>query len=61
MRRMRIPAKTLLLRRMEVQLLSLLGELNAAGDWAAIGAEHHAGAPTATALGREELSIAWRA
>ena len=61
MRRMSIPAKTLLLRRMEVQLLSLLGELNAAGDWAAIGAEHHSGAPPSTELGREELAIAWRA
>jgi hypothetical protein len=39
LRRMSIPAPTLLLRRMEVQLLSLLGELRAGGDWAAIAAK----------------------
>jgi hypothetical protein len=27
---------------MEIQLLSLLGELRAAGDWATIAAEHRA-------------------
>jgi predicted unusual protein kinase regulating ubiquinone biosynthesis (AarF/ABC1/UbiB family) len=38
LRRMSIPPPTLLLRRMEVQLLSLLGVLRAGADWAAIAA-----------------------
>ena len=54
MRRMAVPPPTLLLRRMEVQLLSLLGELRAGADWGAIAAEHHSGAPASTALGRAE-------
>ena len=36
LRRMSIPPPTLLLRRMEVQLLSLLGEQRAGADWGAI-------------------------
>ena len=51
MLRMAVPPPTLLLRRMEVQLLSLLGELRAGADWGAIAAEHHSGAPASTALG----------
>jgi ABC1 atypical kinase-like domain len=51
MRRMAVPPPTLLLRRMEVQLLALLGELRAGADWGAIAAEHHSGAPPSTALG----------
>ena len=54
MRHMAIPAPTLLLRRMEVQLLSLLGELQAGADWGAIAAEHHSDTPPSTALGRAE-------
>ena len=54
MRRMSIPSPTLLLRRMEVQVLSLLGDLHAAADWAAITAEHHSGKPVSTALGRDD-------
>ncbi len=54
MRRMVIPPPTLLSRRMEVQLLSLLGDFRAGADWGAIAAEHHSGAPTSTALGRAE-------
>ena len=42
-RRMAIPPATLLLRRMEIQLLALLGSLSAAADWGAITAEHHSG------------------
>ncbi|MGZ8649902.1 MAG: ABC1 kinase family protein [Solirubrobacteraceae bacterium] len=57
MRRMTIPASTLLLRRMEVQLLSLLGEFGAGADWAAIAAEHHSGRPASTALGRAEQAF----
>ena len=54
MRRLHMPANTLLRRRMEVQLLSLPGELGASRDWAAITAEHHSGRPASTDLGREE-------
>jgi predicted unusual protein kinase regulating ubiquinone biosynthesis (AarF/ABC1/UbiB family) len=54
MRRLRMPPMTLLLRRMEIQLLSLLGDLHAGADWGAITAEHHSGKPASTALGRED-------
>jgi predicted unusual protein kinase regulating ubiquinone biosynthesis (AarF/ABC1/UbiB family) len=54
MRRLRIPARTLLLRRMELQLLSLLGALRAGADWAAIAAELHSDRAASTALGRED-------
>jgi predicted unusual protein kinase regulating ubiquinone biosynthesis (AarF/ABC1/UbiB family) len=54
MRRLSMPAPTLLLRRMELQVLALLGDLNAGGDWGAISAEHHSGTPASTALGRED-------
>ena len=54
MRRMAIPPATLLLRRMEIQLLALLGTLNAGADWGAITAERHSGRPAATALGRAQ-------
>jgi predicted unusual protein kinase regulating ubiquinone biosynthesis (AarF/ABC1/UbiB family) len=53
-RRMAIPPTTLLLRRMEIQLLALLGAFNAGADWAAITAEHHSGKPASTALGRAQ-------
>jgi predicted unusual protein kinase regulating ubiquinone biosynthesis (AarF/ABC1/UbiB family) len=54
MRRMRMPPPTLLLRRMELQVLALLGELRAGADWGAITAEHHSGKAASTALGRED-------
>ncbi len=54
MRRMAIPPATLLLRRMEAQLLALLGRFNAGANWGAITAEHHSGKPAATALGRAQ-------
>jgi predicted unusual protein kinase regulating ubiquinone biosynthesis (AarF/ABC1/UbiB family) len=54
MRRMTIPPTALLLRRMEIQLLSLLGDFNAGADWGAISAEHHSGRPASTALGRAQ-------
>ena len=57
MRRLTLPPPTLLLRRMEVQMLSLLGELRAGGDWAAIAAEHWANQPPSTSLGREDMSF----
>jgi predicted unusual protein kinase regulating ubiquinone biosynthesis (AarF/ABC1/UbiB family) len=54
MRHMRMPPPTLLLRRMELQVLALLGELRAGADWGAISAEHHSAKPPSTALGRED-------
>ena len=54
MRRLRMPPPTLLLRRMEVQVLALLGDFRAGADWGAITAEHHSGKPVSTALGRED-------
>jgi predicted unusual protein kinase regulating ubiquinone biosynthesis (AarF/ABC1/UbiB family) len=54
MRHMAIPAATLLLRRMEIQLLALLGNFNAGADWGAITAEYHSGKPASTALGRAQ-------
>ena len=57
MQRLTLPPPTLLLRRMEVQMLFLLGELHAGGDWAAIAAEHWAGRPPSTELGREDAAF----
>jgi predicted unusual protein kinase regulating ubiquinone biosynthesis (AarF/ABC1/UbiB family) len=54
MRRLNVPAPTLLLRRMELQVLSVLGDLEAAANWGALAAEHHAAAPASTDLGRED-------
>jgi hypothetical protein len=47
-----MPPPTLLLRRMEVQVLSLLGEFRAGADWGAITAEYHAGRQHDVARGR---------
>jgi predicted unusual protein kinase regulating ubiquinone biosynthesis (AarF/ABC1/UbiB family) len=57
MRRLTMPPPTLLLRRMEVQVLSLLGDFHAAADWGAITAEHHSDKPASTALGCEEQAF----
>jgi predicted unusual protein kinase regulating ubiquinone biosynthesis (AarF/ABC1/UbiB family) len=57
MRRERIPPPTLVLRRMEVQVLSVLGQLRAGADWGAIAAEHYAAEPVSTALGREDRAF----
>jgi predicted unusual protein kinase regulating ubiquinone biosynthesis (AarF/ABC1/UbiB family) len=57
MRRLRMPPPTLLLRRMEIQVLSLLGDFHAAADWGAITAEHHSSEPASTALGREDRAF----
>jgi hypothetical protein len=54
MRRLSVPAPTLLLRRIELQVLSVLGDLRAGADWGALAAEHHAAATPSTALGRED-------
>jgi predicted unusual protein kinase regulating ubiquinone biosynthesis (AarF/ABC1/UbiB family) len=57
MRRFALPPPTLLLRRMEVQMLSLLGELHAGGDWAAIAAECRDGQSPSTRLGQEDKAF----
>jgi hypothetical protein len=38
-------------------MLSLLGELHAAGDWALIAAEHRTGQARLTPLGREDAAF----
>ena len=57
MRRLTMPPPTLLLRRVELQLLSLLGAFRAGADWGAIAAEHHSSGPATTALGREDRAF----
>ena len=57
LRRMTLPPQTLLLRRMEVQMLSLLGDLRAGGDWAVIAAEHWAEQPPSTPLGQQDAAF----
>jgi hypothetical protein len=57
MRRLRIPPPTLLMRRMELQVLRLLGDLHAGADWGAIAAEHHSGTEPSTALGNEDRAF----
>jgi predicted unusual protein kinase regulating ubiquinone biosynthesis (AarF/ABC1/UbiB family) len=57
MRRLKFAPSTLLLRRMEIQMLSLLGELRAGGDWARTAAEHWAGQSPLTPLGREDAAF----
>jgi hypothetical protein len=42
---------------MELQMLSLLGELRAGGDWAALAAEHWSDQPPSTPLGREDTAF----
>lgn len=54
MRRLSMPPATLLLRRMEVQLLMVLGGFRAGADWGAITAEHHSGKPVSTEVGSED-------
>ena len=57
LRRLTFPPPALLLRRMEIQMLSLLGELRATGDWAMIAADHWADQPPRTPLGREDAAF----
>jgi hypothetical protein len=38
-------------------MLSLVGDLRAGGNWAAIAAEHWAGQPPSTDLGREDAAF----
>ena len=57
LRPLTLPPRTLLLRRMEVQMLSLLGDLRAGGDWPMIAAEQWADQPPSTPLGREDAAF----
>ena len=57
LRHLTLPPRTLLLRRMEVQMLSLLADLRAGGDWPMIAAEHWADQPPSTPLGREDAAF----
>ena len=57
LRGLTFPPPTLLLRRMEIQTLSLLGQLRAGGAWAAIAAEHWAAQPLPTSLGQEDAAF----
>jgi predicted unusual protein kinase regulating ubiquinone biosynthesis (AarF/ABC1/UbiB family) len=56
-RRMTLPPQALLIRRMEGLVFSTLGELRARADWAALGAEYHAGDPPSTPLGDQEAEF----
>jgi predicted unusual protein kinase regulating ubiquinone biosynthesis (AarF/ABC1/UbiB family) len=51
LRRMSLPPQALLIRRMEGLVFQTLGEVRAAADWAALGAEYYADAEPATELG----------
>jgi predicted unusual protein kinase regulating ubiquinone biosynthesis (AarF/ABC1/UbiB family) len=57
MRQMRMPPSTLLARRMELQVLALLGAFRAGGDWGAIAAEYRSGGAPSTALGSEDQAF----
>jgi hypothetical protein len=57
LRRMTLPPQALLIRRMEGLVFQTLGELRASADWAAIGAEYHAGEPPATPLGEQDAAF----
>ena len=57
MRRLSIPPPTLLMRRVELQMLRLLGNLRAGADWGAIAAEHHSRTAPSTALGAEDRAF----
>jgi len=57
MRRQSLPAASLLMRRMEGLLLSVLGDLRAGADWGAISREYVAGARPSTPLGEEEAAF----
>lgn len=51
LRRMTLPPQALLIRRMEGLVFQTVGEVRARADWAAIGAEYHAGDAPSTRLG----------
>jgi predicted unusual protein kinase regulating ubiquinone biosynthesis (AarF/ABC1/UbiB family) len=53
-RRLALPPHTMLLRRLEIQLAALLGDLRAGADWGAITAELRSDRPPPAALSRKE-------
>jgi predicted unusual protein kinase regulating ubiquinone biosynthesis (AarF/ABC1/UbiB family) len=57
LRGLTFPPPALLMRRMEIQMLSLLGQLRAGGAWAAIAAKHWAAQPPPTPLGQEDAAF----
>jgi len=57
MRRQTIPPQALLIRRMEGLVFSVLGELRAGGDWAALAREFFAGEPASTPLGEQDAAF----
>ena len=58
MRRQTIPPQALLIRRMEGLVLSVLGELRAGADWAALGREYwYDDAPPSTPLGEQDAAF----
>jgi predicted unusual protein kinase regulating ubiquinone biosynthesis (AarF/ABC1/UbiB family) len=54
MRRQTLPPASLLMRRMEALLLSVLGDLRAGADWGAIAREYVLGAAPSTPLGEAD-------
>jgi predicted unusual protein kinase regulating ubiquinone biosynthesis (AarF/ABC1/UbiB family) len=57
LRRMTLPPPALLIRRMEGLVFQTLGELRARADWAALGAEYHAGEGPSTPLGEQDAEF----
>ena len=57
MRRQTLPPSSLLMRRMEGLLLSVLGDLRAGADWGAIAREYVSDGPPSTPLGEEDRAF----
>lgn len=57
MRRQTVPPQALLIRRMESLVLATLGDVRAAADWHALGAEYWEGAPPSTPLGEQDAAF----
>jgi predicted unusual protein kinase regulating ubiquinone biosynthesis (AarF/ABC1/UbiB family) len=57
MRRQTLPPSSLLMRRMEGLLLSVLGDLRAGADWGTIAQEYVSSGPPSTALGEEDRAF----
>lgn len=57
MRRQTVPPQALLIRRMESLVLATLGDVRAAADWHALGAEYWEDAPPSTPLGEQDAAF----
>ncbi len=57
MRRQTIPPQALLIRRMEGLVFATLGDVRAAADWHALGAEYWESAPPSTPLGEQDAAF----